>query len=56
MDSGYLKEFDSPHNLLQDNKTIFSSMVNALDKNTIQYLTKMAKMNQPKDEDLSEEY
>ena len=55
MDSGELREFDTPNNLLQDSSTIFYSMVNALDKDSIKHLKKVAK-NNLKNEDLKEEH
>lgn len=55
MDAGECKEFDTPYRLLQDNSTIFYSLVHALDKETIKYLKKVAKSTQ-RDVDLEEEH
>lgn len=55
MDSGEAKEFDSPVNLLKDNISIFTSLVNATGKESARYLKKMAMLNDQKDQYLTEE-
>lgn len=54
MDSGEIKEYDTPFNLLEDSSTIFSSLVDATGKESSRSLRKLAKMSQ-RDEDLKEE-
>jgi hypothetical protein len=58
MDSGEAKEFDSPFSLLQDPKSIFSSLVDSSGKESARNLRKLAKMSAQKDlkENLEEEY
>ena len=42
MDTGRAVEFDEPHNLLQNNRSIFHSMVKALGPNEFKRLSDVA--------------